>query len=340
MKLLITGGCGFVGLNLLGALTNSPVKEIRIVDNLTNSSRGSLEAVLNHISDDRVRRVAANQWIIPGLSGEWTVKLIEADIRDAEAMYTVSEGVDATINLAAQSGVPASLDDPRFDLEQNVIGAFNLLEACRAQSVGTFITASSAAVLGDAAPPQKEDQRILPLSPYGASKAATEIYCSAYNASFGLNTLAFRFSNVYGPFSWRKGSVVALFIKKLLSGEAICINGDGSQRRDFLYVSDLAEVVADAALGRLQGAVPWGEAVNISTGIQTSVAHLAECIQREAERVGAPCTIEYAPARAGDVSASAPSPQRLEILQPTLKMRRLEEGLPQTVDWFVQDWRT
>jgi len=340
VKMLITGGCGFVGLNLLGALANRDVSEIRLVDNLSNSSVENLDMVISEIASPRFDRVADDQWTASGKDGDLTIRLIQADIRNADAMTECCDGVDTVVNLAAQSGVPTSLADPRFDCEQNVMGTFNLLEACRANNVKTFITASSAAVLGDSPPPQSEDQRMLPLSPYGASKAASEIYCSAYHAAYGLQTLAFRFSNVYGPYSWRKGSVVALFIKKLLSGEAVCINGDGSQRRDFLYVKDLAETLASAATGQVTDPVPWGQAVNVSTGVQTSVATLAACLEKEASRTGLPWQTTTAEAREGDVSASAPSPQRLKALMPQVTMRQLEEGLPATVDWFVQETRT
>jgi len=341
VKILITGGCGFVGLNLLCALADRDVSEILLVDNLSNSSVENLDKVIGEIDSLSFVRAADDRWSAERKNGgALTVRLIQADIRDAAAMMDCCEGMDTVVNLAAQSGVPTSLADPRFDCEQNVMGTFNLLEACRASKVKTFITASSAAVLGDSPPPQSEDQRMLPLSPYGASKAASEIYCSAYYAAYGLQTLAFRFSNVYGPYSWRKGSVVALFIKKLLSGEPVCINGDGSQRRDFLYVRDLAETLASAATGQVTDPVPWGQAVNVSTGVQTSIATLAACLEKEASRTGLPWRTTSAEAREGDVSASAPSPQRLKALMPQVTMRRLEEGLPATVDWFVRETRT
>ena len=165
------------------------------------------------------------------------------DIRNREGLRKIVSGSSAVVHLAAQTGVIPSLEDPAFDMEQNVGGTLNLLEACRIAGTPRFVLASSSAPLGEQEPPIDESKVPRPLSPYGASKLAGEGYCSAYAGSFGLETIALRFSNVYGPRSTYKGSVVAKFIKNILSGIPLTIYGSGGQTRDFIYVEDLCDAI-------------------------------------------------------------------------------------------------
>jgi UDP-glucose 4-epimerase len=311
---VVTGGAGFVGLNLVSLLLKRRNWQVRIVDNFSNST------------PERLARVAGGN-----------VQVVDADIRDARAAAAAVEGADAVVNLAAQTGIPLSLEDPRADLEQNVIGTFNYLEAARRAGVGCFVQASSAAVLGNAQPPQTEDKPSRPRSPYGASKAAGEGYCMAYGASFGLNCTVLRFSNVYGPLSWSKGSVVAAFAKRALAGKPLVVNGGGVQTRDFLYVRDLAEVLARAIDGDLADA--GGAPINVATGVQTSIATLAEAVAAHFAKAKRPCDIEPGPSREGDVAISAPSIDRLRGLLPDLELRSLAQGLPETLDWFDREFQ-
>jgi UDP-glucose 4-epimerase len=311
---VVTGGAGFVGLNLVSLLLKRRNWQVRIVDNFSNST------------PERLARVAGG-----------SVQVIDADIRDARAAAAAVEGADAIVNLAAQTGIPLSLEDPRADLEQNVVGTFNYLEAARRAGVTSFVQASSAAVLGNAQPPQTEDKPSRPRSPYGASKAAGEGYCMAYAASFGLNCTVLRFSNVYGPLSWSKGSVVAAFAKRALAGKPLVVNGGGTQTRDFLYVRDLAEVLARAIDGDLAGA--GGAPINVATGVQTSIATLAEAVAVHFAKTKRRCDIEAGPPREGDVAVSAPSIDRLRGLLPDLELRSLAQGLPETLDWFDHEFQ-
>ena len=240
MIVLVTGGAGFIGLNLLQQLLRAADCEIRILDDFSNSSPEKLDHVIS-----AKPTVAAR------------VRTIKADVTDAAAVKDAVKDVDAVVDLAAQTGIGPSLADPRSDLTLNVVGTFNVLEACRAAHVGRFVLASSAAVLGNAEPPQHEDMPSRPLSPYGASKAAAEAYCRVYHRSFGIETIALRFSNVYGPLSWSKGSVVAKFAKRALAGQPLVINGDGSQTRDFLYVEDLAECAGPRSDVAPRSPVEW-----------------------------------------------------------------------------------
>jgi UDP-glucose 4-epimerase len=311
---VVTGGAGFVGLNLVSLLLEQRNWEVRIVDNFSNST------------PERLSRVVDGQ-----------AHVIQADIRDAQATAAAVKGADAIVNLAAQTGIPSSLEDPRGDLEQNVIGTFNYLEAARCAGVRNFVQASSAAVLGNAQPPQTEDKPSRPRSPYGASKAAVEGYCMAYAASFGLNCTVLRFSNVYGPLSWSKGSVVAAFAKRALAGKPLVVNGGGTQTRDFLYVRDLAQVLAMAVDGRLANA--GGAPINVATGVQTSIGTLADAVAAHFSKTKRRCEIEPGPSREGDVAVSAPSIDRLRGLLPDLELRGLAQGLPETLDWFDREFQ-
>src|SRR5262249_46246857 len=146
-----------------------------------------------------------------------------------------------------------------------------------------------------------------------------------------------RFSNVYGPLSWNKGSVVAAFAKRALAGKPLVVNGGGAQTRDFLHVGDLAQVLAQAVDGHLAAA--GGAPINVATGVQTSIAALAEAVAAHFLRSRRPCGIECGPSREGDVAVSAPSVDRLRRLLPDLKLRSLAQGLPETLDWFDREYQ-
>ena len=159
----------------------------------------------------------------------------------------------------------------------------------------------------------------------------------AYAASFGLTCTVLRFSNVYGPLSWSKGSVVAAFAKRALAGNPLVVNGGGTQTRDFLYVRDLAEVLARAIDGDLADA--GGAPINVATGVQTSIGTLAEAVAAHFAKTERRCDIEPGPSREGDVAVSAPSIDRLRGLLPDLELRSLAQGLPETLDWFDREFQ-
>jgi UDP-glucose 4-epimerase len=317
---LVTGGAGFVGLNLLRRLLRTDDCRIRILDDFSNSS------------PERVARVVAE-----ATNGADRVEVIRADVSDRASMRGVANGADVAIHLAAQTGTAPSLADPARDLAQNVVGTFNMLEACRASGTRRFVLASSAAVLGNATPPQHEALPTRPLSPYGASKAAAEAYCAAYQASFGIETVALRFSNVYGPLSWSKGSVIARFLKRALANETLVVNGDGVQTRDFLHVDDLASVLIEAARVPLDPEL-LGGACNIATGVQTRILDLAHALSAEFAARGRRCDIAFGPPLPSDPTVSAPATARRERFFPDARFRGLAQGLPATIDWFLANW--
>ncbi len=230
---LVTGGCGFIGTSLIAhILKEHPKAKIRVLDNLSVGSRDDLAEVCNFTDVDLARSSLHHTQSL-------SVELIAGDIKDFDTCLKCCEGIDVVVHLAANTGVAPSVENPRQDMEANVIGTFNILEAARLAGAKNFIFASSGAPIGEVEPPIHEEIAPKPVSPYGASKLAGEAYCSAYYRTFGLKTVSLRFGNVYGPRSKHKNSVVAKFFKQALAGEPLEIYGDGNQTRDFIYIDDL-----------------------------------------------------------------------------------------------------
>jgi UDP-glucose 4-epimerase len=217
----------------------------------------------------------------------------EGDILDVDAVTRAVEGMDGVVHLAAQTGVPGSLEDPYYDCETNVIGTLNMLEAIRDAEVKRFVFASSNAPLGRQTPPTTKDKAPLSIAPYGASKLAGEGYCLAYYGSWGLGTVVLRFANIYGPFSVHKSSVVSRFFKDVLTQGKITINGDGEQTRDFIYVRDLTRVIILALENKVAG-----EIFQIATGVETSITELSTLVQ---EQISEDISIHYGTSRQGDI---------------------------------------
>jgi len=327
--LVITGGCGFIGLNLLFHLASKGrFHRYVIMDNLSVGTVADLESVLGELgpwkSEDSLKYTLES----------CTVELHCHDIRTSEGLQEIVAGASAVVHLAAQTGVIPSLEDPAFDMEQNVGGTLNLLEACRTAGTPRFVLASSSAPLGEQEPPIDETKVPKPLSPYGASKLAGEGYCSAYAGSFGLETIALRFSNVYGPRSTYKGSVVAKFIKNILSDIPLTIYGSGGQTRDFIYVEDLCDAI-DLALSAADPRA-FGSVFQIATFRETTVNELAEMLKSVAEKAGlGPVEILYEDERAGEIIRSFSDISRAKDLLGYHPMYDLNEGLLRTWDWFL-----
>ena len=332
--IVITGGLGFVGLNFIARQLIDGQHDLHLIDDLSNTEVGRLEALLD-AAEVREEKDGDRSWVI---GDGRRFRLTVADVRDADVALAVVEGARSVIHLAAQTGVPSSLVDPRTDMTQNVVGTFNYLEACRAHGVRRFVLASSAAVIGNARP-QRETARVAPISPYGASKAAAEGYCTAYRHCFGIETVALRFSNIYGPMAYGKSSVVAAFAKRGVGGQDLVVDGSGEQTRDFLHAADLARVIAAAAETALDDdAEILGNAVHVATGVGTSVFDVAQQIQAHLKQRQRDCEITFGPGRAADVAESAPEVGRLTQLCPDVSFRRLADGLPETIDWFLANW--
>lgn len=299
---LVTGGCGFIGVNLVSRLVGQGAR-VRILDNLSLGKREDVKS--------------------PG------VELQVGDIRDYPMTKSACTNVDVVVHLAAHTRVVESISMPELNFEINAIGTMNVLRACREAGVKKMVFASTGgAILGEQEPPVHEGMVPRPVSPYGASKLVGEAYCSAFHGSYGLNTVALRFSNVYGPYSYHKGSVVAQFFRNLMQGEPLVIYGDGQQTRDFLYVDDLV----DAVLLADKAETP-GEVFQIASGCETSIRDLLTAVKGVLPKVR--FDIRYEPARGGEILRNYASIEKARRLLGYNPQTRLDDGLRNTWSWFV-----
>ena len=299
MRVLVTGGAGFIGANLVRSLVEHGC-HVTIFDNLSTGRRD----------------------YVAGLP----IEFVEGDVLDADLLKSIVPGHDGVVHLAAQTGVPGSLTDPLQDCRVNVIGTLNMLETCRHAGTARFVFASSNAPLGRQPPPATEDKAPLPISPYGASKLAGEGYCLAYHGSWGLGTVVLRFANVYGPCSAHKDNVVAKFFKDILSKGEVTIDGDGEQTRDFVFVGDLCRAILLALEGEASG-----EVFQIATGVETSILEIAAMVQ---EVAGKPAELRHGLARRGDIGRNYSSVGKAKEELGWQPVVRLRAGLQETAAWY------
>ena len=326
-KWLITGGCGFLGTSLVRNLLEEGGHAIRILDNLSVGSREDLAEVCDF------REVAATTLADRGLPETGSCSLVVGDILDEALALDVARGVDVIVHFAANTGVAPSVEDPRGDCLSNVLGTFNYLEAARQNGVKRFIFASSGAPAGEVEPPIHEELPPHPVSPYGASKLAGEGYCSAYYRTYGIETVALRFGNVYGPGSLHKDSVVARFIKRALSGKDLEIYGDGTQTRDFIYIDDLIRAVRLAAECGGVG----GEIFQVATSSETTVGEMATLLAEIMNGRGVEgLKIKYTSPRLGDVKRNYSDTSKARRILGWTPRFELKEGLSNTLDYFLQ----
>ena len=301
-NILITGGCGFIAANLIERLGQHGGFRVRAYDSENLGKR-------EHIA---------------GLGAEF----VHGDIRDAGALTQALRGVDAVVHLAAHTRVIESIGDPLHNFDVNARGTLCLLEAMRQTGVRRLINASTGgAILGDVEPPVHERMLPRPIAPYGASKLSAEGYCSAYTGSYGISALSLRFSNVYGPRSYHKGSVVAAFLKQILAGRPVTIYGDGSQVRDYVFVSDLCDGIVAALKSEVTGTIQLG------SGLPVSVNQLLDIM----DGAVAPAKVErlYEPFRDGEIRHTycdiTKAREALGFNPPT----SLPAGVERTWRWFV-----
>jgi len=340
---LITGGCGFIGTSLIAhLLKENPATKIRVFDNLSVGTKKDLAEVCTFVQIDppkvspRHSVLQANSSLSPESSslspGAVPVELVVGDIRNYEICLSYCEGIDIVVHLAANTGVAPSVENPRADMESNVIGTFNLLEASRIKGVDRFVFASSGAPIGECEPPIHEELAPHPVSPYGASKLAGEGYCSGYYRTFGIETIVLRFGNVYGPLSDHKNSVVAKFIKRAMAGNILEIYGDGSQTRDFIYINDLVNAIRLSATVDSIG----GETFQIATNSETTILELIEELLPILYGFGFKnVQINNTAPRLGDVKRNFSNTSKAKNLLGWNAKVQLQQGLKRTVDWFI-----
>ncbi|MGP3964474.1 NAD-dependent epimerase/dehydratase family protein [Nonomuraea sp. 3N208] len=305
MRVLVTGGAGFIGANLCRALAaRQEVEKIAVLDDLSSGSLANLDGV--------------------------EVDFVKGSILEDDLLADLVADADAVVHLAARPSVPRSLEDPMASHTVNATGTLNVLEACRTAKP-YLVLASSSSVYGDSQEPHKhEDLPTRPLSPYGASKLATEAYALAYAHSFSLPVLAFRFFNVYGPLQLADhayAAVVPTFVSTALRSRPVPIYGDGNQARDFTFVGSVAEVLVEAMIRKVAHTKP----VNLAFGTRVTVQHLKEVL---GEVLGRQIEAISLPPRIGDIRESQASPHLMLRLFPSVRPVDLDEGLRVTVAWF------
>lgn len=353
---LITGGCGFIGTSLIAhLLKENPATRIRVLDNLSVGTKKDLAEVCKFV-EVHPSNISPQS---PPSSRE--IELVVGDIKNYETCLACCQGIDIVVHLAANTGVAPSVENPRADMESNVIGTFNLLEAARINEVDKFVFASSGAPVGECEPPIHEELAPHPVSPYGASKLAGEGYCSVYYRTFGIKTVALRFGNVYGPGSGHKNSVVAKFIRQAIRGETLEIYGNGNQTRDFIYIDDLIQAIClavdpqpssgdssqpsvlspqslsvNSVQPSLLGSSPWGEVFQIATYRETTVNEIAHAIKELVEgKTGKEVTIIHRKPRLGDVKRNYSDISKAKRVLGYDLQYDLNTGLKKTLDYFL-----
>ena len=286
---LVTGGAGFIGSHLVQALLREG-QRVRVLDNFTTGALDNLEAVRRHLPDDSWERL----------------ELVIGDIRDHRRCELAVRNIDFVLHQAAFVSVPASIEHPDEAHSVNVTGTVNLLLACRVAKVQRVVLASSAAVYGDQQDlPLRENVPAEPLSPYAASKAATEAYVSAFHRAYGLPAIALRYFNVVGPRqSTAYAAVVPTWLRAMADGRAPTIFGDGRTTRDFCAVDN---VVRANLLAAHAPADALGRAYNIASGKQTQLLELAEMLRDRLRRLGVArgaLQPTFEPPRPGDIRRS------------------------------------
>ncbi len=318
MKVLITGGCGFIGTNLVRYLTGRGIT-VRILDNLSSCSR-------EYSGSGAVGR----------LSGRPDLDLLLGDIRDKAVVNRGVQGIDAVVHLAAHTGIIKSLENPAEHFDINVAGTVNVLEACRHNSVGKFIFASSNAAVGQQVPPVDELKLPKPISPYGAAKLTGEALCSAYYQSYGIKAAALRFAGCYGPYSEHKTSVVISFMKLVKEGKQITIYGDGNQTRDFIQVEDVCQAIYFCLAKPETGKVPqdcWGEVFQVATGVETTINGLVDLIGTVTGRA---VVKVHQPERKGEIRRNYSDISRAGAVLGFKPVVTLQQGLRDLSEWLNQ----
>ena len=310
-RALVTGGAGFIGSHVADAYVERGYG-VTVLDNLSSGDRANVPA---------------------------GVDFVEGDIASPDAARLVREGkFDVVSHLAAQIDVRKSVADPAYDAAVNVVGTLNLLEAVRASRRATRFVFSSTggALYGDfVTPPNDEEFPKDPESPYGIAKRSAEYYMAYYGRLHGMEAVALRYSNVYGPRQNPHGEagVVAIFCNRILDGRPMTVFGDGLQTRDYVYVKDVARANIAAATrdlppaGRLDA-----RGFNIGTGVATTVVDLARSLNRAA---GSDVPVEHAPARPGEQQRSVVKIERAAKLLGWRPEVALDQGIVETFRWFA-----
>ena len=302
MRYVVTGGAGFIGSNIVGALTRDG-HPVTVLDNLSSGYESNL---------------------LPFSS----VRFVKGDVRDPEAVATALEGADVVFHLAASVGNKRSIDDPVTDAEINVLGTIRILEAARKYGVRKIVVTSSAGIFGELKTlPIREDHQVEPDSPYGCTKLCQEKLCLAYAKLYGIDAVALRYFNVYGPNQRfdAYGNVIPIFAFSMLRGEPLTIFGDGEQTRDFIHVDDVVQANIKAAhTPSISGAY------NIASASRITINELVRLLERAS---GITPKVSHGPERPGDVRHSLADISKAQAAFGFSPIVGLEEGLRDYMRW-------
>jgi UDP-glucose 4-epimerase len=306
VRIVVTGGAGFIGANLVRMLTaDDRFGRVAVIDDLSTGFRANLDGL--------------------------DIDLHVGSILDADLLDVAVADADAIVHLAAVPSVPRSIADPMASHDANATGTLMVLEAARRHGEPHVIVASSSSVYGaNQALPKHEDLRTQPLSPYAVSKLAAESYALAYGHSYDLPTLVFRFFNVFGPLQaagHAYAAAIPTWIDAGLNGQSIPINGDGKQTRDFTYVGSVAAVITQALLREAVSTDPVNLAFGTRRTLLDTVASIGAALDMD-------LACEHGPDRAGDVPHSQADASRLAAMVPGFEPVDFEVGLAETVAWF------
>jgi UDP-glucose 4-epimerase len=304
MKVLVTGGAGFIGSNLCQLLVqDGRFDEVRVIDDFSTGFKDNLDGI--------------------------SVALIEASILEREALTEAAHGVDAVVHLAALGSVPRSIADPERSHKVNATGTLKVLLAARDNGAHVILASSSSVYGANKRLPKVEDMLCQPMSPYAVSKLATEQYAMAFSQVYGMDVLPFRFFNVYGP-RQRAGhvyaAVIPVFVDAALRGERLPINGDGTQSRDFTYVGTVADTIRQALVKRVSSSP-----LNLAFGTRTPLVELVDSIRTE---LGVDVSVLHRDPRTGDVPHSQADSTLLRGRFPSIDPVPLERGLRETIRWM------
>jgi UDP-glucuronate 4-epimerase len=312
MKILVTGGAGFIGSHVVRGLLQTGTT-VAILDDF------------NDFYDPQIKR--AN---VKAFNGQ--AEVIEADIRNASAMKDVvgRGGYDSIIHIAARAGVRPSVQNPSAYIETNVVGTYNLLDAARLAGVGQFLLASSSSVYGMAGKVPFSEDLALPqtLSPYAATKLAAEHLCGSYSHLYELAVVVMRFFTVYGP-AQRPDLAIHKFTDSIYRGRPIQQFGDGTTRRDYTYVDDIVQGV----LGALKYRRTPFEIFNLGENQTTTLTDLIVSIENA---LGKKAIIEHLPEQQGDMPLTCADIDKARALLGYHPRVKISEGIPKFVDWYLK----
>jgi UDP-N-acetylglucosamine/UDP-N-acetylgalactosamine 4-epimerase len=313
VSVLVTGGAGFIGSNLVEYLLKYKVGKVKVLDNLSNGYYKNIEPFVQ----------------------DPAFEFIEGDIRDLETCKRACSGIDFVLHQAALGSVPRSINDPITSNEVNVGGFLNMLVAARDAGVKRFVYAASSSTYGDSkALPKKEPNIGKPLSPYAVTKYVNELYADVFYKTYGLNCVGLRYFNVFGPRQDPKGAyaaVIPLFIDALIEGKAPVINGDGEQTRDFTFVENAVEANIRALFSP---ETALNKVYNVALGENISLNKLFTILKSLAKSNLSPA---YGPDRKGDVRDSLADISLAEEQLGYNPALRIEKGLEITYNWFINN---